>query len=87
VLFRSLEASDSDTYETTVKFPKPGEKTLTLKVSYTDDFNRPQSIIKNFTIKVEGSPESSLHEKKSDGFFSKIVNFIKAIFGLGGSQE
>lgn len=83
----ALEASDSDTYETTVKFPEPGEKTLTLKVNYIDDFNHAQSITKSLNIKVEGNTGPSSHEKKSDGFFSRIINFIKAIFGLGGNQE
>jgi len=81
-----LESSDIDTFETQVKFEKPGEKNLQLKVSYVDDFNRTHTITKDFKVKVEGSAKVAEKEKESGGFFDKLVRFFKALFGLGGSE-
>ncbi len=83
----ALDASDSDTYETAVKFTAPGEKTLQLKVNYVDDFNRKQSVTKDLKIKVNKDAKLPAKKSKSSGFFSEIINFFKALFGLGKNQE
>ncbi len=82
-----LDASGSDTYETAVKFTAPGEKTLQLKVNYTDDFNRRQSVTKDLKIKVNEGTKLPAKKSKSGGFFSKIINFFKALLGFGENQE
>ncbi|MCL6471821.1 MAG: hypothetical protein K6T91_03305 [Firmicutes bacterium] len=83
----TLEAADSDTYETDVSFIKAGEQTLRLNVSYIDDFNRQHTIVKELRVKVKKAADYQTKGKGSDGFLSKLINFFKALLGLGGNQE
>jgi hypothetical protein len=83
----TLEASDADTYETTIKPLGSGDKDLKLKISCIDDFNRMQSVTKDLKVKVEENAKPPIKEKRSDGFLTKIAKFFKALLGLGGDSE
>ncbi|MBE0448008.1 MAG: hypothetical protein IBX64_07930 [Actinobacteria bacterium] len=83
----TLEASDADTYETMIKPLRPGDKDLKLKISYIDDFNRLQSVVKDFKVKVEQKTNLPAKEKRPNGFLAKITKFFKALLGLGGDSE
>jgi hypothetical protein len=81
-----LDAGALDTIDATVIPREPGRSVVTLTVNYTDDFNRPGKVEREFPVEVteanEAAPPSE-GEPRPTG--NVVVRIIKGLLGLGAS--
>lgn len=76
----NLEGGGFDTFETKILDFKPGRYKEKLVVTYRNDFGEEKKIVKKFTVKVKGE---ELRQGKPQGLWASIVNFFRALFGIG----
>ncbi len=76
----NLEGGGFDTYETEIEDLKPGTYKEKLTVTYRNDFGEEKKVAREFTVKIKGE---AVEQAKPEGFWATIVNFFKALFGLG----
>jgi len=76
----NLEGGGFDTFEAEIEDLKPGKYREKLTVTYRNDFGEENKVTKDFTVRIKGE---AVEEVKPKGFWATIVNFFKALFGLG----
>jgi hypothetical protein len=83
-----LDSGTSGTLDAWVTPRRAGELSLRVVVGYIDDFNRNQEVVKEFGMTAL-APEAwptppAVPVEEEQGVLSRIVRFLRALFGLGG---
>lgn len=83
-----LDSGTSGTLDAKVTPRRAGELTLRVAVGYIDDFNRDREVVKEFRLTAR-APEAlptpaAAPTAEEEGLLSRIVRFLRALFGLGG---
>jgi hypothetical protein len=83
-----LDSGTSGTLDAWVAPRRAGELTLWVVVGYIDDFNRDQEVVRELylTARAPEAPPTptAAPVEEEQGLMSRIVRFLRALFGLGG---
>lgn len=82
-----LDGGTSASLEAMAAAQEPGTVEVVVNVHYLDDFNRPQTVSQTLTVEVAGPPEPTPQESapssEGDGFWDKVLRFLRGLLGLG----
>ncbi len=80
-----LDGGTSGSLEAMAVAHEGGTAEVVVTVHYLDDFDQPQVVTETLTVEVEEPPEAEQadQEQEEEGFWDKVLRFLRGLLGLG----